>query len=249
MNLKGKVKSYSEKHYFAKEGAGINLSKYDEKIEFNFNKDGNLSKVFWFYADGDTAQKVISEYDKNGKLATKSMYDDMGRFSKKSIFVYDEKGRATLTEFWDSANVVIQRQTIEYNDENLIETEVATNSQGKLLQRVVRQMSKKGLPSEVRIYDDERKLVNYRKEEYNEKDQLVSFKVLAEDEETVVLSATLQYDAWGNLVERKATDENGEDYLPEKMEYEFDSHKNWVKESVLVGDELHSVMVREIEYY
>ncbi len=252
MNLKGDVKSYWEREYtaYAGESGKAEKDRLVKSIKFTFNKDGYLSEVDWFDSDADTIQKVISEFDNTGRPIIKHRYDEFGRLSSSSYFTYDEKGRLLNTEFRDAYEATIMIEATEYNDENLIETTTQTvpkNGENIVTQRVIRQMTKNGLPKETKVYNEKKELINYRKETYNEQEQLVAFKVYASDEQTEILSAQFEYDNWGNVVKQQANGE--EEYKTQTYKYIFDSKKNWTSVANYGDGEVQGLTEREIEYY
>ena len=250
MNLKGDVKSYWEREYtaYAGESGKAEKDRLVKSIKFTFSKNGYLSEVDWFDSDADTIQKVVSEFDETGRPIKKRRYDEFGRLSSCSYFTYDEKDRLLNTEYRDADEATLMVETTEYNDENLIETTTQTvprHGENVVTQRVIRQMSKDGLPKETRVYNEEKELINYRKETYDSNQQLVAFKVYASDELTEILSVQLEYDQWGNVTKQQASEE----YKTQTYKYIFDNKKNWTSLATYGDGEVQGLTEREIEYY
>lgn len=251
MNLKGEVKSYWEREYTAYAGESGKAEKdlLVKSIKFTFNQAGYLSEVDWFDSDADTLQKVVSEFDNTGRPIKKRRYDEFGRLSSCSYFTYDETGRLLTTEYRDADDATIMVESTEYNDENLIETTTQTvprHGENVVTQRIIRQMSKDGLPKETKVYNEGKELINYRKETY-EGEQLVAFKVYASDEQTEILSAQFEYDNWGNVIKQQAHGE--EEYKTQTYKYIFDSKKNWTSVATYGDGEVQGLTERVIEYY
>lgn len=251
MNLKGDVKSVQEFEYevAVDEFGKVKKGKLLQSSKKIFNKKGRLEEVDVFDMDGDTVQKMLSVYDDKGKLSKRLVYDDLGRLSFISVFAHDEKGRQTEAMQVDGDDQFLQKEVTEYNDDNMIETSILYNKNNEQIKKEVRQMDKKGLPKEVKIYNEKRELVNFRKEKYNENEQLVAFDVYASDEQTIVLSAVLTYDKGGNLIKQEAIDETGDSFLPENYKYEFDPKLNWIVAVRYVGVDAKTFLERVIEYY
>lgn len=251
MNLKGDVKSVQEFEYevAVDEFGKVKKGKLLQSSKKIFNKKGRLEEVDVFDMDGDTVQKMLSVYDDKGMLSKRLVYDDLGRLSFISVFAHDEKGRQTEAMQVDGDDQFLQKEVTEYNDDNMIETSILYNKNNEQIKKEVRQMDKKGLPKEVKIYNEKRELVNFRKEKYNENEQLVAFDVYASDEQTIVLSAVLTYDKGGNLIKQEAIDETGDSFLPENYKYEFDPKLNWIIAVRYVGVDAKTFLERVIEYY
>lgn len=251
MNLRGDVKSVQEFEYdvVVDEFGKVKKGKLLQSTKKVFNKKGRLEELDVFDMDGDTVQKIVSIYDDNGMLSKRLIYDDLGKLSFISVFAHDEKGRQTEAMQVDGDDQFLQKEVTEYNDDNMIETSILYNKNNEQIKKEVRQMDKKGLPKEVKIYNEKRELVNFRKETYNENEQLVSFDVYASDEQTVVLSAALTYDKGGNLIKQEAIDETGDSFLPENYKYEFDPKLNWIVAVRYVGVDAKTLSERVIEYY
>ena len=251
MNLRGDVKSVQEFEYdvVVDEFGKVKKGKLLQSTKKVFNKKGRLEELDVFDMDGDTVQKIVSIYDDNGMLSKRLIYDDLGKLSFISVFAHDEKGRQTEAMQVDEEGQFLQKEVTEYNDDNMIETSILYNKNNEQIKKEVRQMDKKGLPKDVKIYNEKRELVNFRKETYNENEQLVSFDVYASDEQTVVLSAALTYDKGGNLIKQEAIDETGDSFLPENYKYEFDPKLNWIVAVRYVGVDAKTLSERVIDYY
>ena len=251
MNLRGDVKSVQEFEYdvVVDEFGKVKKGKLLQSTKKVFNKKGRLEELDVFDMDGDTVQKIVSIYDDNGMLSKRLIYDDLGKLSFISVFAHDEKGRQTEAMQVDEEGQFLQKEVTEYNDDNMIETSILYNKNNEQIKKEVRQMDKKGLPKDVKIYNEKREWVNFRKETYNENEQLVSFDVYASDEQTVVLSAALTYDKGGNLIKQEAIDETGDSFLPENYKYEFDPKLNWIVAVRYVGVDAKTLSERVIEYY
>ena len=132
MNLKGNVKSVWERTYVADINDDVALKgKLMQSIKFVFNKQGRMEEVDWFDMDGDTVKRVCSEYDKNNVLVKRRIYNEFGKADGCSIFKHDEKGRVIETLFLDVDEYLVEREVIEYNDDNLIETSIIYGSKGE----------------------------------------------------------------------------------------------------------------------
>ncbi len=251
MNLNGDVRSVWEKQYEAlvDESGNVEKGRVLKSVKFTFDRMGRLEEADWFDRDDDTLQKTLSEYGDAGLLSRRIMYDEFGRLKMTSEFSYNADGRIAETNYLDAEGDLVQCERVEYNDENLIETTFTTNRNGSLVKRIVRQMNKNGLPNEVKIYNEDRELINFRKDEYDEDRRLVHFVVYAADEQTIVLDARLSYDKGGNVIRQEAEGEDGEAFLPQVSKYEFDSKNNWTTLGSYVGQELKTISERSIEYY
>lgn len=250
MNLRGDVKSLWERKYVAEDVYGVaQKGKLISSVKCLFNKDGQMTATYWFNSDGDTIQRVIQIYDEKGQLTQKKMYGDFGELDFVSKFTYDEKNRVVEILDLDPDDFMIKRTVKGYNDDNLIETTLEYDKKENLTSKTIVQKNKEDLPKEVKIYNAERELVNFRREVYNEKKNLTEFTVFAPDETTVMLHAKLSYDRGGNLTSIETVGENNEAFEKEENVYQFDQKNNWIYQGHYVGGEIKELVNREIEYY
>lgn len=250
MNLKGDVKSLWERRYVAEDVYGVaQKGKLISSVKCLFNKRGQMTATYWFNSDGDTIQRVIHIYDEKGVLTQKQMYGDFAKLDFVSKYKYDEKGRVVEILDLDPEDFMIKNTVKQYNDDNLIETTLEYDKKENLVQKTIVQKNKEDLPKEVKIYNAERELVNYRQEVYNEKKNLTEFIVYAPDEVTVMLHSKFTYDRGGNLTSIEATGENNEPFEKEENVYQFDKNTNWIYQGHYVDGQIKELTDRVIEYY
>ena len=162
---------------------------------------------------------------------------------------YDEKGRPINTLHQDGEGYLTSREVIEYNDENLIETQSVYNKDNILIRKKQQYLDRRGLPKETKIFNEKNEVVNHRKEIFGDNRLLEQFTVLSSGGDEVML-VKLSYDPAGNVVSQEALDIAAmEPYLPVTYQYEFDEKGNWIRRIQFLGDEPLYVVQREIEYF
>lgn len=254
MGLYGKVKSVSEQQFKAFEtggkilsGEGFRDTDYDKKIEFN--KDGWYSKISQFTIFGELLDYTVFKYDKENLMVERKTFNDMDSLVVIMKVEYDEKGRPVNTLHQDGEGYLTSREVIEYNDENLIETQSVYNKDNVLIRKKQQYLDRRGLPKETKIFNEKNEVVNHRKETFGDNRLLDQFTVLSSNGEEVML-VKLSYDPAGNVVSQEALDMAAmEPYLPVTYQYEFDEKGNWIRRIQFLGDEPLYVVQREIEYF
>lgn len=219
-----------------------------QKVEKTcFDKDGRISTLV-LMDDSDTISTTCFFYSSEGKLTEKVMTDAVGQ-TVRFLFQYDAKGRQVEARVEKEGEVVHLEKT-EYNDDNNIETTISYDGKGTYLKKEERKMSKTGFPKEIKIFDEKRELVNFRREEYDQRGNLTDFTVYAADESTPVLQVRRTYDLLGNMLKQEAVDlQSQEAFEPQEYKYILDKKKNWERGVLYVGNEAQVFMEREIIYY
>lgn len=231
--LKGKVKSFTEFTYEAKESFG-EVVKGDR---------------VYYYSIESSYQKV---YDKRGYMVEYNEYNDTDfSFKSKTTYTYDENENVieaiTSTEYgkykwvyqYDNGNLIegngyrlngdsslIEKKTYKYDDRNNRIEECCYNSDGSLLLKFTY------------IYDDK----NNRIEEceYNFDGSLKE-------------KTTYKYDNMQNLIKKDGyiTDKD-ETYIVTyeyDFEYDYDEKGNWTQKISFYNDVPQVITEREYEYY
>lgn len=135
----------------------------------------------------------------------------------------------------------------EYNDENMIETCTTIDNKGAFFSQTVTQKNRRGDVTDFKYINNERELVNWRKETHDEEGKMTEMAVLTPDEK-VIFKVKCSYNLQGDMVTMVPTSEETE-FMSESYTYEYDKKSNWVKRIQYVGDSAVSVTEREIEYY
>ena len=143
-NLKGKVKSYTEATYYAREEFGeIIKSKYpkiDEYFKKEFNKYGNIIYKTYYNRSGEEIKKTVNEYDENQNLIyrydintnknkttpiEKIKYDeDQNLIERVKFFKSGKIWFKNLNEYDENGNVVIESKFD--SDDNLKKKRIYT---------------------------------------------------------------------------------------------------------------------------
>lgn len=254
MGLYGKVKSVTEQQFKAVKtdggilsGEGFRDVDYDKKIEFN--NDGFYSKIIQYTVFGELLDYTEFKYGSNDHLEERKTFNDLDSLVVFSKFEYDQKHRLVVTTNMDGEGYFSSREEIEYNDENLIETQKLYNKDNLLIRTKQQYLDRRGLPKETKIFNDKNEVVNHRKETFGDNRLLEQFTVLSSSGEEVML-VKLSYDPAGNVLSQEALDIAAmEPYLPVTYQYEFDEKGNWIRRIQFLGDEPLYVVQREIEYF
>ena len=125
-NLQGKVLSYSEFSYEAKDRFG-NIEKGERKRRYRsrydclivYDKNGNEIEVNKYNSDGSLSYKYTHKYDENGNKTERNSYNSDGSLSSKYIYKYelDEQGNwIKKIIFMDGIPEYIRERQYEYYD-------------------------------------------------------------------------------------------------------------------------------------
>lgn len=117
-NLKGKVLSYSQFGYSAKERIG-NIEKgkrYGLAISKKYDEKGNVIEGCMYHSDGSLKIKDIYKYDEKGNMIERYRYNSDGNLNHKSIYKYDEKGNEVEWCLYNSDGSLEVKYTHKYNE-------------------------------------------------------------------------------------------------------------------------------------
>lgn len=254
LGLRGKVKNVTERRFHAltePDGSvkkGVFFRGEDEwDYTESFDKRGKYQVIAYLDRDGDTVATNVYEYDKEGNLLFKRFLEEGKALKMSSKYVYDMLGRVKVVYELDEEDLMMHTSNTEYNDENMIETCTTIDNKGAFFSQTVTQKNRRGDVTDFKYINNERELVNWRKETHDEEGKMTAMAVLTPDEK-VIFKVKCSYNLQGDMVTMVPTSEEAE-FMSESYTYEYDKKSNWVKRIQYVGDSAVSVTEREIEYY
>ena len=240
-DLKGKVKTVTEKKYKARQAFG-ELTKdelsYTETI--SFTKDGKFEhsyssyyfsdehseyESFFTYSDKKSIQEQYRNDDFTGKIIT--VYTDWG--DKESETSYDESGDQTwLTEYtYDNDHRLIERndyygrelnsreKNFKYNEQGLVKSSKSYNSRGELSETNYYEYDDKGRMLENTVEDDEGNVSYSIVNTYNDKGFVACHKFLGSYYKSTE-DYTYEYDKKGNYIVKYQVEKGGNTYIYER---------------------------------
>ncbi len=254
MSVQGKAKRITELQYLAVEKFG-KVEKGDPyrpegwDLIMDFDEQGYFSKTTSIDVQGEAVGYTDYLYNEQKQLVELLNYDAEGGFSDKALRTFDEKGRVYEVAMINSNGGINGSVLVDYNDKARTVTETSYNAQGKQMRKEVRQLNKKSLPVETRIYDGKNNLINHRTETFGKNGLRESLTVFLPEDGSIEMNITFKYDKKGNLILQKGTDNEGQQFLPQRYEYEFDERGNWIKRVEYSGESPEFVLERQFEYY
>lgn len=204
--LKGKVKSYKEISYEAKDHFG-NIEKgkrkrrldYEDDFQKKYDQYGNLIEYNGYNSDGSLKYKSIFKYEENNKRIEDNTYNPDGSLVRRDIYRYSKTGMRTI--------------------------ERSTSYAKKPYNSMISKYEKNGNQIEVKYYNQdgiERIFITYLYDEYGNMIEEKRFDVF-----NGVLSfsshLTYKYDKQGNQIEYNTYDSDNN--LASKVKSKYDKNK------------------------
>lgn len=81
---------------------------------YEYDKNGNQVKEFYYTADGELVRTYQSKYDKNGNLIKTSFIDGDGTTGSYSTYEYNNKGETTFSYDYDENGSLINKMEYHY---------------------------------------------------------------------------------------------------------------------------------------
>ena len=138
-NLKGKVKSFEEADYDAKDHFGkIEKDGLQSKYVYKFDEQGNQIEWGYYNSDGILSSQYGFKYDEQGKRKEKRLDDSDGIF--KNVYKYDEQGNQIEERGYDESGWEVSEYVFKYDEQgNQIEkrsTEIGIRSNMEIFRYV-----------------------------------------------------------------------------------------------------------------
>lgn len=238
MNLKGKVKSMTEVHYKARQGgeSGIEV---EYKVEYTFNKDGNLLERNQTRGDGTPLAKEVYSYTTSGQITGYRSYSN-DKLSSKSVCDCDEKNN-------------VLTQTLVMPNGMAFPIFKFTYKKGKLVEQVHKDTF--GKESIMFFeYNDKGHTVRYS-DSPNSHNVVETDKTGSKTRDTFyegnIITTDYQYknDRFGNDIERIIINK-GVSQTPVLTQYIYDKYNNWTERIVTYeGVTSKAADYRTFEYY
>lgn len=80
-------------------------------FRYEFDAQGRMSTLSIFDTDGTLDARMVKTYNERGLQTDNTTYDSKGSVSNQSLFSYDDKGALTEFALYNSAGVLVQKQT------------------------------------------------------------------------------------------------------------------------------------------
>lgn len=249
-----------EKKYYEKDDYTVRNFKYDKNnklkstiyyssddpnlysySEFVYDENDNLIQSQDFNDDGETYGTKYTHYP-NGKIKEVISYSPfkvIEKDNKRTLFK-DGTGYNKLDRkfIYNENGDVIEIQS--YDGEFYSET--APKMKGKILKEYLN-----GLLVKETTLNRVGKIERYTSYSYNKENQKTNEKYFVPEYPENNLSYEYYYDENGNQVKLIYTEKNNPILV--EFEYEFDNHRNWIKQIKSVNGKKLFVWTREIEYY
>ena len=207
---------------------------------------GNLIEIDSYDPDGKLYRKTINSFDKSGYLLDRNDFDAAGASTGKEIAKYDSAGNL-IKETFNLVNGNLRKSAISKldNKHHIIKYTYFANDS------VVTKGSNKYDDNGNRIEQDEylvrskrHTLSKYKYDENHNEIEVVQTK-----NNLITSKVTSIYNDMGFLIESFIYGVGGSLELHRKHLYELDAANNWIKQTIIVDDKPHIVILHELEYY
>lgn len=223
-NLKGEVKSYTEKSY-----EFINDAKEEypyRNIQKNYDEKGYMLEENNYKLDGSLDYQFINRYTDDGRLIDKKNIYANGHVSYKWIYEYDETGN------------VIKHSIFNSNDELTLYRLLVNDENGNRVE------------SKERYVHNPEGVISRKTYEYDEDGNNIQVNIFSPANGELTLYHIFAYDDKGNpIIENiyKANDRLDTEW---RYDYVYDDEDNWIKKTEYeVGQPPKTTTTREYVYY
>ncbi len=220
MNLKGGVKTITERSYKTVEKAGEVQKEGSvvSAIVIDFNGTGNMIVKKWLNADGSLDRKDTCRYDNGGYLIEMDRLDSWENLEKKVTFKYDENKKMTEKSSYNPDGSLDERSVYRYTKNRNMMDELFYNKNG-----------------------DRDEGNNFQYDSLGNLTQEVRTR-------GIYLKNNYGYDDYGNAIQ-KIQHSTGSDFREYTYKYEYDQHFNWTKKDEFVNEVQTSTTERMIVYF
>lgn len=276
-NLFGNVQSMKESRFGVAEKFGEIVKLPNDKkptVDIIFNINGQIIELYGYNSDGSLNVKMIFKYNEKGNNIESADYEADGTLSLKSTNKYDDMGNIIESNVYNPDSLM-QKVIYKYDKNGNKIEENSYEPGGKLSLKTLNKYDHKGIIIESKKLDYKEVIYikdedgNFKKDKNGNIVFTTQFNSIAtsgntmsykydkngnqieligyDSDGSIGFSNTYKYDDMGNCVER-----NGflwGEYESNKYEYEYDSHKNWIKSIYSFNGTPVHIEEREIQYF
>lgn len=246
-NNSAKKKFIKEYHYSASVKFGEpTAGELEHREEFEYNDDEKILKQSLYVENGGDAWygAYIYEYDDKGEMTKIESYNSDGELDWGYKYEYDD-GKKIKGKRYNSDGELELLFKYDYNSDGEMTKEENYDSDGEL--EGVSKFEYIDDEEMIKLYNSDGKLEGVVK--YNGKGQRLKQENYNSDGE-FELTYTCEYSDDGKVLKQKFYDSYGELQQVDKYEYpKFDNEDNWIEKVEYRGDEIVSIIKREITYW
>lgn len=223
--LRGKKLEYDASHNLTEEKEYDQNDQLLYKTVYAYDENNQRIKEEFYNSDLTLRDYRLFQYDKTGQLTEERYFFDAGDAFEKRTYTYDDSGHKTVENRFDAEGTHTYRMRYRYDERgNRLEENNDLNLRYQGRHSVVKY-----------TYDaHDKKTMEYKETQEGELSEKILFSydsagLLLEEtwfdnEETLTLKKTMQYDGKGRLF--KETRENGITHEVETYAYELDAKGN-----------------------
>lgn len=239
--LKGKVKTLTNKRYKAREAFGeITKDELSSSEVISFTKDGKIehSLSTYYYADekaeyeyfytytdkksiveeyynDDFSGKSITFYTDWGAKQSEMSYDDSGDETWKVEYTYDDKHRLIERNFYYDKELSGRDKNYKYTEKGLLKSYKSYNNEGQLTETSYYEYDEKGRETECTVENAEGEVSYSIVNAYNEEGYQSCHKFIGTYYKSTE-EYTYEYDKKGNFVVKYEMIKGGDTYINER---------------------------------
>ena len=246
----------------------------DYKESGKLKLDGEVLNMKTLDAKGNLKSSVKSKFDAEGKLINTTSYDANENSTCSRHFGYNSSGRLSFikiepkdrvsyVEFYDysSRGDLIEVKTVDLDgvvlnqllytydaDGNRIKTTIYPNLDSNKEHQVTK-YNAKGETIESIYYSPTAEVMQKELFTYNSDGRVQKFEVYQSINNVLVNDYTIQYDEFGNEIDRTTFDAKGIPVNNIQISYKYDAQNNWVEKLEKENNETSLITKRTITYY
>lgn len=254
MNLNGKVKSVKEVSYKAdiqsetltngKKERDADIS-YGEDSYIEFNKQGNKIQHVYYNSNEKENLKRVYKYDSIENLIEVRWYEE-GALTSKSIYRYNDKRENVEVSKYNYLDTLEHKWIIRYDINGAKLEELRYNSNAKIILRRVYKYDNNGNKIGGYQYDLDSNLT--AKWTYNQMGNQSEYYWYNSDGSSNGIEKS-EFDVNGNIEKQIWYDSNGSIKRESTYLYEYDTHKNWIRQVSYFDGKAQYILERTISYY
>lgn len=236
------------------------------KIDFSYDKFGNVIKIASNYEDGSSEIVEPFKYDDKGNLIEKDYYtykydikgnciesneyDSDGKPDEKIVYKYDVDGIILEEDHYNYSGLGLDYYKYKYDykvPDNIV-YRFQYDSDGKLIDKIAEKWTENGkakMPVEFLDFEDDVKFFIPSHFKTGTEIEFLRYYItdgIIKDEPNVRIYA--KYDERGNIIEYTE-----EDHDTNFFKYEYDNKGNWTKRIIFENNDPQKINIREIKYY
>ncbi|MCL2132392.1 MAG: hypothetical protein FWH36_08105 [Lentimicrobiaceae bacterium] len=272
--LQGKVKSITVKEYAQTNDTAQKGNLLEHNIRY-YDEQGYLTETKEFDASGELSLRQVFTYSKKRNKKEELLYDENGTLIEKTLTKLNSAGNPTQSIITDSRGNLQQKNTYDYDEKNRLIKQNGYNEKGKLSERNYYTYNEKEVliqyisfseyenrkilykydanknPIEMMVYEPK---TNVLLEKIVQKFDAQKNRVEAnywDEKNNLKSSIFCKYDEKGNQLEYTVLDSAKNIQELYVFVYQYDTHNNWVSQTVYKGieKEAETRIERKIEYY